>query len=77
MTKLTFAAHPFLLGFDQLEQLVERTARNGNDGYPPYNIERQGPVQQQRFGCSCADAGVPRRPMTENDKAVGEGPEFF
>lgn len=43
MTKLTFAAHPFLLGFDQLEQLVERTARNGNDGYPPYNIERQGP----------------------------------
>lgn len=43
MTKLTFAAHPFLLGFDQLEQLVERTARTGNDGYPPYNIERAAP----------------------------------
>lgn len=42
MTKLTFAAHPFLLGFDQLEQLVERTARSGNEGYPPYNIERCG-----------------------------------
>lgn len=43
MTKLTFAAHPFLLGFDQLEALVERTARSGNDGYPPYNIERAAP----------------------------------
>ena len=42
MTKLTFAAHPYLLGFDQLERLVERTAKNGNDGYPPYNIEQSG-----------------------------------
>ena len=40
MTKLTFAAHPFLLGFDQLERLVERTATSGNDGYPPFNIEQ-------------------------------------
>ena len=40
MTKLTFASHPFLLGFDQLERLVERTAKNGHDGYPPYNIEQ-------------------------------------
>lgn len=40
MTKLTFAAHPFLLGFDQLERLVERTAKSGNDGYPPFNIEQ-------------------------------------
>ncbi|MEM7643818.1 MAG: Hsp20 family protein [Pseudomonadota bacterium] len=43
MTKLGFATHPYLLGFDQLERLVERTARTGNDGYPPYNIEQTGP----------------------------------
>jgi HSP20 family molecular chaperone IbpA len=42
MTKLTLGAHPFLLGFDQLERLVERTAKAGNDGYPPYNIEQCG-----------------------------------
>ncbi|MFC7703198.1 Hsp20 family protein [Plastorhodobacter daqingensis] len=42
MTKLTFTAHPFLLGFDQLERLVERTAKSGNDGYPPFNIEQCG-----------------------------------
>lgn len=40
MTKLTFGAHPFLLGFDQLERLVERTAKSGNDAYPPFNIEQ-------------------------------------
>jgi len=28
------------LGFEQLERLVERTAKTGNDGYPPYNIEQ-------------------------------------
>ena len=40
MTKLTLGAHPYLLGFDQLERLVERTAKTGNEGYPPYNIEQ-------------------------------------
>lgn len=42
MTKLTLASHPYLLGFDQLERLVERTAKSGNEGYPPYNIEQRG-----------------------------------
>lgn len=42
MTKLTLASHPYLLGFDQLERLVERTAKSGNEGYPPYNIEQIG-----------------------------------
>lgn len=43
MTKLSFPSHPLLLGFDQLERLVERTARAGADGYPPFNIEVTGP----------------------------------
>ena len=41
MTKATFAA-PYLLGFEQLERLMERTAKNGNEGYPPYSIESRG-----------------------------------
>ena len=40
MTKLTLGSHPFLLGFEQLERLVERTAKAGSDGYPPFNIEQ-------------------------------------
>lgn len=43
MTKLSFGAHPHLLGFDQLERLVERAAKSGNDAYPPYNIEQSAP----------------------------------
>jgi HSP20 family molecular chaperone IbpA len=41
MTKVTFASHPYLLGFEQIDRLVERTAKSGNDGYPPYNIEQR------------------------------------
>jgi HSP20 family molecular chaperone IbpA len=41
MTRMTFASHPYLLGFEQLDRLVERTAKNG-DGYPPFNIEQRG-----------------------------------
>lgn len=54
MTKLSFAAHPFLLGFDQLERLVERTAKNGADGYPPFNIEQSG---ENAFRITLAVAG--------------------
>ena len=39
MTKLTFGAHPYLLGFEQLERLVERTSKTASEGYPPFNIE--------------------------------------
>lgn len=54
MTKMTLGGHPFLLGFDQLERLVERTAKTGNDGYPPYNIEQIG---QNRYRITLALAG--------------------
>ncbi|MBI1219293.1 MAG: Hsp20 family protein [Rhodobacteraceae bacterium] len=40
MTKLTFGSHPFLLGFEQLDRLVERTAKSATEGYPPFNIEQ-------------------------------------
>ena len=42
MTRISYASHPFLLGFEQLDQLAERTAKAGSDGYPPFNIEQYG-----------------------------------
>ena len=42
MTKVTFASHPYLLGFEQFDRLVERSAKSGAEGYPPYNIEQTG-----------------------------------
>jgi HSP20 family molecular chaperone IbpA len=32
---------PLFLGFDHLEQMLDRVAKNA-DGYPPYNIEQTG-----------------------------------
>jgi len=31
---------PLFLGFDHLEQMLERAAKTSSDGYPPYNIEQ-------------------------------------
>jgi HSP20 family molecular chaperone IbpA len=53
MSKLTLGTHPFLLGFDQLERLVERTAKSEN-GYPPYNIEQ---TDENAFRITLAVAG--------------------
>jgi HSP20 family molecular chaperone IbpA len=41
MSKITFASHPYLLGFEDLDRLVERTIKSGNEGYPPYNVEQR------------------------------------
>ena len=54
MTKLSLSTHPFLLGFDQLERLMERTAKSGNDGYPPFNIEQ---TSDHSFRITLAVAG--------------------
>nr|WP_174825554.1 MULTISPECIES: Hsp20 family protein [unclassified Ruegeria] len=40
VSKLTLGSYPHLLGFEQLERLLERSAKAGNEGYPPYNIEQ-------------------------------------
>ncbi len=31
---------PLFLGFDHLEQMLERASKTATDGYPPYNIEQ-------------------------------------
>ncbi len=54
MTKISFATHPYLLGFDRLDRLVERSAKAGNDGYPPYNIEV---LAENRYRITIALAG--------------------
>jgi len=40
VSKLTLGSYPHMLGFEQLERLLERSAKSGNEGYPPYNIEQ-------------------------------------
>lgn len=40
MAKLNLGSYPHMLGFEQLERLLERAAKSGNEGYPPFNIEQ-------------------------------------
>merc|ERR1711916_309964 len=40
VSKLTLGSYPHLLGFEQLERMLERSAKSGNEGYPPFNIEQ-------------------------------------
>ena len=40
MSRQSPFGHPFLVGFDEIEQALDRVAKSGGDGYPPYNIER-------------------------------------
>ena len=57
MSRNTYFNSPFLLGFEHLERLLERTARTAGDGYPPYNIEETG---TDRLRITLAVAGFNR-----------------
>jgi HSP20 family molecular chaperone IbpA len=50
---------PFLLGFEGLEQVLDRVTKSAADGYPPYNIERFQPEADgsENFRITLAVAG--------------------
>jgi HSP20 family molecular chaperone IbpA len=53
MTTRMFTS-PLFLGFDHLEQMLERASKSSADGYPPYNIEQ---VSQTGLRITLAVAG--------------------
>lgn len=63
MTRMMQFNSPFLLGFDEMEQLLERVAK-GSDGYPPYNVEEvttgSGETQKRVLRITLAVAGFSR-----------------
>ncbi len=54
MTRMSLFNSPLLLGFDQVERVLDRVAKSANDGYPPYNIEQTG---EQALRITLAVAG--------------------
>jgi HSP20 family molecular chaperone IbpA len=57
MSRVSLFSAPFLLGFDSLEERVDRLTK-ASDGYPPYNIERTlGADGDEKFLVSIAVAG--------------------
>ncbi|MEM9967225.1 MAG: Hsp20 family protein [Pseudomonadota bacterium] len=61
MTKMTFGSYPHMLGFEQLERVLERTAKAGNEGYPPFNIEQ---TSDYSYRITLAVAGFAEDDMT-------------
>jgi HSP20 family molecular chaperone IbpA len=62
MTRIAGFSSPLLLGFDEMERLIERAAKAQPDGYPPYNIERIAAEngQNERLRITLAVAGFTR-----------------
>ncbi len=58
MTRNPAFSSPLLLGFDEIERLLDRVSKT-SDGYPPYNIERiaAGPGSPVRLRITLAVAG--------------------
>lgn len=44
MSRSSVFGSPLFLGFDHLEQMLDRVQKSA-DGYPPYNIEQTGPAR--------------------------------
>ncbi|MBT4018832.1 MAG: heat-shock protein Hsp20, partial [Alphaproteobacteria bacterium] len=42
MSRVSLFNSPLLLGFEQIERTLDRVAKSGGEGYPPYNIEQIG-----------------------------------
>lgn len=77
-TRTVLFDSPFLLGFEQTRSLLERVARAGAEGYPPYNVEELG---EGRVRVTLAVAGfsadqlsvtVEGRQLTVSGKREGE-----
>lgn len=62
MTRMTLLSSPLLLGFDEIERLVDRVGKTGAEGYPPYNIERIRATEgtRERLRITLAVAGFTR-----------------
>ena len=54
MARMSPFSSPLLLGFDRLEEVVDRLTRSSSEGYPPYNVVQ---VVDDRLRISLAVAG--------------------
>lgn len=75
MTRNTAFPSPFFVGFDEIERLLERTAKTAPDGYPPYNVEKQPPddgdtVEKLRITLAVAGFSADELDLTLEDREL-------
>lgn len=60
MTRMSLLSNPLLLGFDEIERLIDRAGKGAGDGYPPYNIERVATQGDRSEASEASEAEVLR-----------------
>jgi HSP20 family molecular chaperone IbpA len=73
MNRLSLFSSPLFLGFDRLEEMLDRVSRVSSDGYPPYNVESTG---DNRLRITLAVAGFVRDELSiaiENNELIVRG----
>lgn len=72
MTRMSVLSHPLLLGFENIERMIDRATKATGDGYPPYNIERIAATNgaQECLRITLAVAGFARNDL---DVSVEDG----
>ena len=62
MSRVSMFSSPFLLGFDELERMLDRASKTSGEAYPPYNIERlpRAEGEAERLRITLAVAGFSR-----------------
>jgi HSP20 family molecular chaperone IbpA len=68
MSRSPLFGSPLFLGFDHLEQMLDRVAKNA-DGYPPYNIEQVG-QNQLRISLAVAGFAMDDLQITQEDNQL-------
>jgi HSP20 family molecular chaperone IbpA len=63
MSKISMFSSPLLLGFDDLERLLDRALKTSGEGYPPYNIERLAEGSGEVLRITIAVAGFRRQDL--------------
>lgn len=61
MARPPYFSSPLLLGFDEIERLLDRVNKTAHDGYPPYNIEQ---LDGERLRITLAVAGFGREALS-------------
>lgn len=61
MSRMSLFNSPLLLGFDQIERVLDSVAKTSADGYPPYNVEQ---VDANALRITLAVAGFGRKDLT-------------
>jgi HSP20 family molecular chaperone IbpA len=71
---MSLLSAPFLLGFEEIERMIDRVGKSGGESYPPYNIERirnaDGDAERLRITLAVAGFSEDELDITTEDNQL-------